>query len=312
MIFSFWKTSLAFIIAFSLQLLFFSMMQLETKEENIINPKYNSVQLLFIPTKEESVTTETIEKNKISHQVENLDTDVTVVKTKFTINNTEPIKYTRVINLTANKREFYARPEPKGKPLLPVITKTIEKVHIKKEVLETKNNNLVISTLSNIPIQNTYNLSTTELVKADEPSTSPNPDTNKQYQRIKVDHYQLMKSNNLKQVLVSRTQDSHINSTYKKKSENDYNTIIRGILNNNHRYPNRAIRQQKSGTTTLSFTLLSSGHVNESSIAASSGHTILDKAAVTMLNRSKPFPPFPNDIDKSHIDFIIPIEFKLQ
>ena len=74
MIFSIWKTSLGFIIALSLQLLFFSMMQLENKEENKKNPQYKNVQLLFIQAKDISDITKSVTKRNVFNKKENIDT----------------------------------------------------------------------------------------------------------------------------------------------------------------------------------------------------------------------------------------------
>ena len=308
MIFSIWKTSLGFIIALSLQLLFFSMMQLENKEENKKNPQYKNVQLLFIQAKDISDITKSVTKRNVFNKKENIDT---TLEKNSNINKTQAVNYTNAVNLTMSKKEVDTLPEPREKPLIPLIFKIKEEVNIEKEILGSKDNTLVISNEPNIPIQHTYNLSARDLSKVDAPSSSPTQSIKAQNKRQNIKQNSLTKSENLKQLLLSTNKDNKINFTDINKSENDYNTTIRAILNDNHLYPNRAIRQRKSGITTLSFTLLSSGHVNKSSIAETSGHAILDKAAATMLNRAIPFPPFPNDVDKSHIEFIIPVEFKL-
>ena len=308
MIFSIWKTSLGFIIAFSLQLLFFSMMQLENKEENKKISQYKNVQLIFIQARDISDITESVTKRNVFNKKENIDT---TLEKNSNLNKTQAVVYTNAVNLTMSKKEVDTLPEPREKPLIPLIFKIKEEVNIEKEILGSKDNTLVISNEPNIPIQNTYNLSARDLSKIDAPSSSPTQSIKTQNKRQNIKQNILTKSENLKQLLLSTNRDNKINITDINESENEYNTTIRAILNDNHLYPNRAIRQRKSGTTTLSFTLLSTGMVNDSSITSSSGHRILDRAAITMLKRSTPFPPFPTDINKSYLDFIIPVEFKL-
>ena len=147
MIFSIWKTSLGFIIAFGLQLLFFSMMQLENKEENIKIPQYKNVQLLFIQAKDISDITKSVTKRKVFNKKENLDT---TFEKNYNINKTQVVNYTNAVNLDRNKKEVDTLPEPREKPLIPLIFKIKEEVNIEKEILGAKDNTLVISNEQNI------------------------------------------------------------------------------------------------------------------------------------------------------------------
>jgi TonB family protein len=282
------------------------MMQLENKNENSINPHYDSVRLIFIPAKTVSNNLETLKEEEKNNKTQGKDS---ILQNKN--NKTQLIKQTHNINLTKGKNEGKAPPTPKERPSIPLIIKTTEALSNSKENIDSKNRKIVISTKSIDPIQNTYSLTATKLLNIDGSTTNTILSNILQSQRNRVEENRTIKPDKLKQILFSENIDNKIKSPDVNRSENEYNITIRAILHGNHRYPHRAVNQKKSGTATLSFTLLSTGMVNDSSITSTSGHKILDRAAITMLKRSTPFPPFPTDINKSHLDFIIPVEFKL-
>jgi protein TonB len=48
------------------------------------------------------------------------------------------------------------------------------------------------------------------------------------------------------------------------------------------------------------------------SLAGGSGHSILDQAAIAMVRRAAPFPPFPSEIATSRLEMGAPIRFDLR
>jgi protein TonB len=60
------------------------------------------------------------------------------------------------------------------------------------------------------------------------------------------------------------------------------------------------------------FALASNGSVISSGLARSSGESILDSAAIDMVRRASPFPPFPPGLGRARLDFAAPIRFDLR
>jgi len=48
-----------------------------------------------------------------------------------------------------------------------------------------------------------------------------------------------------------------------------------------------------------------------SEILTSSGHDVLDRAAIDLLRRASPFPALPPDLSLDEIELVLPIEYDL-
>jgi protein TonB len=77
-------------------------------------------------------------------------------------------------------------------------------------------------------------------------------------------------------------------------------------------YPTEAKNRGITGTATVRFVLASNGGVISASLARGSGAAILDEAALSMVRRASPFPPFPVGLGRSQMDFAAPIRFDLR
>lgn len=73
------------------------------------------------------------------------------------------------------------------------------------------------------------------------------------------------------------------------------------------RYPPRALRKQLEGKVILSFRLDSTGTIQSVVIAKSSGHGILDRAAIKSLSRIAPLTGSP----KSGLSFELPVIYRI-
>ncbi len=67
--------------------------------------------------------------------------------------------------------------------------------------------------------------------------------------------------------------------------------------------------ETEQGTVHVGFSLDRKGHVLERHIIRSSGHTDLDNAAINMVDRAQPFPPFPAAIPESEKIVEFPLHF---
>jgi periplasmic protein TonB len=78
------------------------------------------------------------------------------------------------------------------------------------------------------------------------------------------------------------------------------------------RYPRGAESRREQGVVTLRFSLGRNGKVLARSIAHSSGYAELDQAALAMVLRARPFPPFPSSVTQPRINLSVPVRFSLR
>lgn len=96
------------------------------------------------------------------------------------------------------------------------------------------------------------------------------------------------------------------------KDRDAYRAILFDHLAAAKRYPKRAQRRRIQGEVTVSFVLNKLGKVLKKQIEKSSGADILDRAALSMIDRASPLPvPPPGYGDEPH-RFRIPVSFSLR
>jgi len=76
-------------------------------------------------------------------------------------------------------------------------------------------------------------------------------------------------------------------------------------------YPNALKKQKTQGVVTLAFTIDKNGQVTAYSIKKTSGHPLLDQAALSMLTRASPLPAIPESFNKAQLKLVIPVEYSL-
>ena len=74
------------------------------------------------------------------------------------------------------------------------------------------------------------------------------------------------------------------------------------------RYPAQA--KGATGIANLSFSLDRQGHVLNSGIINSSGSSVLDAEALSLLTRAAPLPPPPAAVPDTDLTFVLPIRFE--
>jgi periplasmic protein TonB len=76
------------------------------------------------------------------------------------------------------------------------------------------------------------------------------------------------------------------------------------------RYPAQA--KGATGVVNLGFSIDRQGHVLNSRVIKSSGSTVLDTEALSLLTRAAPLPPPPAAVPDSDLTFVVPIRFVLK
>lgn len=88
--------------------------------------------------------------------------------------------------------------------------------------------------------------------------------------------------------------------------------IIRRRIESAKRYPPEARRVGYEGTVVISFTINLDGTLTDVRVINSSGHTILDRAAVMTIKRAAPFPSLKPYTTEQSLTLEVPITFRLK
>jgi len=96
-----------------------------------------------------------------------------------------------------------------------------------------------------------------------------------------------------------------------KGSSQDYYTHLMAWLNQYKRYPIEAKKQKQTGIIHLQFTMNPMGKILSKSIRKSSGHSLLDQSALTMLSLAEPLPEPPEQLKRERLTLVIPIDYSL-
>lgn len=92
----------------------------------------------------------------------------------------------------------------------------------------------------------------------------------------------------------------------------DYLSVVRSWLQEHKRYPRPARLRMMRGEASVGFVLDRSGRVVSYALEKSSGHKILDREVMAMVHRASPMPPFPPDLPRNRMRFIVPVNFNLR
>ena len=90
-----------------------------------------------------------------------------------------------------------------------------------------------------------------------------------------------------------------------------YAGVLAAHLNRYKSYPISARRQGREGTARLRLVVDRSGGVLDARIARSAPFPEFDEAALSMLARAQPLPPFPNGMSETEIVVMVPVTFEL-
>jgi protein TonB len=90
-----------------------------------------------------------------------------------------------------------------------------------------------------------------------------------------------------------------------------YQDMIKRKIQQQRQYPSWAAKKGIEGVSHLEFTLFADGRVGAINLLASSGSSILDRAAVDTIKRAAPFKPIPPEFNRSSLTLEISLVFKL-
>jgi periplasmic protein TonB len=111
---------------------------------------------------------------------------------------------------------------------------------------------------------------------------------------------------------VAEEEGSSITGNEFKEIWGQYTNSIQLKIARAKTYPPLARERKQQGKTFLSFKLDRDGKILELSIENSSGHKILDQAAIKAIKEAAPFPNIPASLNKNYASLKIPISFILR
>jgi len=92
----------------------------------------------------------------------------------------------------------------------------------------------------------------------------------------------------------------------------EYAGRIQALLADHRRYPRRARQLGQQGEARLFFAVDRDGRLVESRIEQSSGHHVLDREVLAMVERAQPLPPIPEPLARGRLELVVPVQFQLR
>jgi len=86
---------------------------------------------------------------------------------------------------------------------------------------------------------------------------------------------------------------------------------ISAWIDANKDYPAECKKHKQQGAVVVKFTIGRDGQLLASTIKQSSGHALLDQAALATLARAAPFPPIPDFVGRETLSIAVPIDYAL-
>ncbi|WP_125911856.1 energy transducer TonB [Kiloniella majae] len=206
----------------------------------------------------------------------------------------EPAEITEPIVQPAPSIETVQKPKAKPKPPVQKSVKIVEKKSISKPLPKVTN--------IPVPTQKANTGKSKETIDATNIGAQSEDNNSSGQQGINPN-----KSKN-----TGNTNQTANNRGAGQKATGDYWKAVQIHLARNKRYPRKAKRRQMQGEIMIQLTLFSSGKVESYKILESSGFPLLDKAAIKMINKSAPFPPFPASITAAQMSRRIPVVFNMK
>ena len=92
----------------------------------------------------------------------------------------------------------------------------------------------------------------------------------------------------------------------------DYVAGLQVWLKKHREYPESALILRQEGTASLYFVINRDGSLRDYRIEKSSGHELLDRAVIEMIERAQPLPRIPGNLDGTQVVLVVPVQFVLR
>ena len=104
---------------------------------------------------------------------------------------------------------------------------------------------------------------------------------------------------------------SQIPSSPNPQIVSNYSNLLRAHIAKHKKYPRIAQRRKMQGEVIIEIQIRGDGSLISKNIQKSSGHNVLDKEGMSMMEKSKPFPVPPQALKDSVTTVVVPIAFNL-
>jgi len=104
---------------------------------------------------------------------------------------------------------------------------------------------------------------------------------------------------------------SQIPSSPNPQIVSNYSNLLRAHIAKHKKYPRIAQRRKMQGEVVIEIQIRGDGSLISKIIQKSSGHKVLDKEGMSMMEKSKPFPVPPQALKDSVTTVVVPIAFNL-
>ena len=92
----------------------------------------------------------------------------------------------------------------------------------------------------------------------------------------------------------------------------DYLALVQAWLEKHKEYPYRARLRREEGIAVLYFVVDRDGRVRDSELRQSTGHALLDREVLAMIERAQPLPRVPGHPNSVPLELIVPVRFRLR
>ena len=92
----------------------------------------------------------------------------------------------------------------------------------------------------------------------------------------------------------------------------DYVAVLQVWLKKHREYPESALLLRQEGTASVYFVINRDGSLRDYRIEKSSGHELLDRAVIGMIERAQPLPQIPGNLDGTQVVLVVPVQFVLR
>lgn len=92
----------------------------------------------------------------------------------------------------------------------------------------------------------------------------------------------------------------------------DFMAQLQAWLERHKEYPRRARLRRQEGTALLYFVMDREGRVLDYRLERSSGHRLLDREVMDMLERAQPLPKMPDQMSQARLELVVPVQFFLR
>ena len=156
----------------------------------------------------------------------------------------------------------------------------------------------------------------TEIAMMEKPETPEKKQENKEFAREIADKKENREGDSLQDSVASMPSTASAERRFVPAAGQGgevFDSLVLSAIREAVFFPKQAAQERQHGEAVVTFSINQDRSISSLSIRKSSGFTILDEAAIKIVqNASKKFPPLPEGLSKDALHFVVPILFKVK